>query len=218
MHERGDSVAAFVVAKRHSRRVRTLRIFIPTAAVVGLSVVVLGIFLNPLRALNNLPTTSGKLSISGTKIKMEAPRVAGFTKDERGYELTAEAAAQDLLNPTIVELKEIRAKIEMQDKVTVKMLATTGLYDTKGEKLTLSERILLQSSSGYEAQLSEANIDMRQGHIVSRRPVQVRMLQGKLDAKELEIMNSGEVIRFHGGVEMNLRIDPKSVSKDEAKP
>ncbi len=52
---------------------------------------------------------------------MEAPRVAGFTKDARPYEVTARAASQDITKPDIVELKEIRAKVEMQDKVTVEM-------------------------------------------------------------------------------------------------
>src|SRR6476469_3955481 len=63
---------------------------------------------------------------------MEQPRMAGFTPDARAYELSADAAAQDLTKPDIIELKKIHAKIEMQDKSSVEMTALGGLYDSKG--------------------------------------------------------------------------------------
>ena len=50
---------------------------------------------------------------------MEAPRLSGFTRDSRGYEVNAKAAAQDLSKPGVVELKEIRAKVDMQDSSVV---------------------------------------------------------------------------------------------------
>ena len=68
--------------------------------------------------------------MSGTKITMEAPRLAGFTRDARPYELTARAAAQDLTKPDMLELKDIHAKMEMQEQ-HVEIKAASGLYDTK---------------------------------------------------------------------------------------
>ena len=54
---------------------------------------------------------------------MEQPRLAGFTSDARAYELTADTAAQDMTRPDIVELRNIRAKVEMQDKTSMEMTA-----------------------------------------------------------------------------------------------
>ena len=142
--------------------------------------------------------------IKGTKITMQQPRLTGFTTDSRAYEFTANAAAQDITKPDFVELQQIRAKMEMADKSTVDMSADTGVYDMKTEMLTLNNNIHLVSSTGYEGRLSEAVVDMRKGNVVSEKPVWVKLLDGFLNAKRLEIVNNGEVIRF-GGVTMTLQ-------------
>ena len=120
---RGDSERAFRSARRHSRVVRILRIAIPLAVVVGLTGISLITYFNPLRMLAKLPININDLVVSGTKITMEKPRLSGFTKDARAYEFTADAAAQDLTKPDIVELRNIRAKLQMQDKSMMEMSA-----------------------------------------------------------------------------------------------
>ena len=109
---RGDSERAFRAARRHSRLVRILRVAVPAcgAARSVIDLVLVTCF-NPLRMLTNLPINVGDLVVSGTKITMEQPRLSGFTRDARAYELTADTAAQDITKPDIVELHNIRAKI-----------------------------------------------------------------------------------------------------------
>ena len=216
---RGNGARAFRAARRHSIMVRLLRVALPAAVVLVTLAVVLVTYFNPLRMLGKLPIDVGNLVISGTKITMEQPRMAGFTPDARAYELSADAAAQDLTKPDIIELKKIHAKIEMQDKSSVEMTALGGLYDSKGETLKLDRDILLTSSTGYEGRLSEASIDIRTGHVVSKHPVQLKLLQGTLDAKGLEIVNSGDLIRFDGGVKMILMLNqPAKDEPDNAPP
>jgi lipopolysaccharide export system protein LptC len=110
-------------------------------------------------------------------------------------------------------LREIRAKIDMQDKSVVEMTAVTGLYNTKSEMLTLGQNIVLSSSTGYQGRLSEAVIDIRKGNIVSEKPVEVKMLQGTLNANRLEVIDAGDLIRFDGGVVMIMNLN----KPDEAK-
>jgi lipopolysaccharide export system protein LptC len=107
----------------------------------------------------------------------------------------------------MVELHNIRAKVEMQDKTTMEMTAVTGLYDAKGETLQLDREIVLNSSTGYQGRLSEAMVDIRKGNVVSEHPVEVRMLQGTLNANRLNIVDSGDIIRFHGGVVMDMTLN-----------
>lgn len=216
---RGNSERAFRAARRHSIVVRVLRLALPAVVVLTTLAVVLVTYFNPLRMLGKLPIDVGNLVISGTKITMEQPRLAGFTRDARAYELSAEAAAQDLTKPDIIELKKIHAKIEMQDKSSVEMTAVSGLYDSKSETLKLNQDILLTSSTGYEGRLSEATIDIRKGNVVSEHPVEIKLLQGTLDAKRLEIADSGDVIRFDGGVKMVLMLNqPAKDEPDNAAP
>ncbi len=143
-----------------------------------------------------LPAEIGKLVIKGTKITMQQPRLTGFTSDSRPYEFTANAAQQDITKPDLVELQQIRAKIEMADKSIVHLWADTGLYNMKTDMLTLNDNIHLVSSTGYEARLRQAVVDMGKGNVVSDTPVWVKLLDGDLNAKRLEIVDKGDVLRF----------------------
>ena len=210
---RGDSARAFSSARRHSRVVRVMRIAIPLAVVLGLTGISLITYFNPLRVLAKLPINMNDLVVSGTKITMEKPRLSGFTKDARAYEFTAEAAAQDLTKPDIVELRNIHAKLEMQDKSVMEMSAVTGIYNTKQEILKLERDIVLTSSGGNKGRLSEATIDVRKGNVVSDQPVELEFLQGILNANRLEVVDSGDLVRFHGGVDMMLMLNDTALPK-----
>ena len=208
---RGDSERAIRSARRHSGMVRTLRIAIPLAVVVGLIGITLITYFNPLRMIAKLPINMNDLVVSGTKITMEKPRMSGFTKDERAYEFTAEAAAQDLTKPDIVELRNIHAKLQMQDKSIIEMSADIGTYNTKLEILKLESNIMLSSSTGNRGRLSVAMVDVRKGNVVSDLPVELEMLQGKLTANRLEIIDSGDLVRFFEGVDMVMMLDNTAI-------
>jgi lipopolysaccharide export system protein LptC len=215
---RPDSERAFQRAMRHSRRVRMLRVAIPVAIVLIVGASFLLSWLDPLRVFARLPTDVGKLVISGTKITMEAPKISGYTRDSRWYELTARSAAQDITNPNIIELQDIRAKIETEDKSTMDVAATEGSFDRKRGVLTLSRSIMLRSTSGYELHLEEAAIDTATGEIVSKKPVEVRSEQGTLNANRFEIVKAGELIRFDDGVIIKLlakQTDPGPSSTEQ---
>jgi lipopolysaccharide export system protein LptC len=205
--QRGDSARRFRAAKRHSRHVRMLRIAIPLAVLVGGGGFALATWLNPLRMLSRLPLSIGDVVVSGTKIKMENPKLSGFTRDSRRYDLTAGAAAQDLTRPGIVELQDINAAVEMDDNVSMKISAAEGLFDTKSEVLTLARNIVVTSSNGYEGHLEQAVVDVRTGNVVSEKPVTVKMLNGTIKANRLDILQAGDLVRFDKGVVVNMRLD-----------
>ena len=197
----------FRAAARHSRFVRFLRLAIPVGILLVAATIVVATFFNPFRLIAAFPIDPGKISLSGTKIVMELPRLNGFTSDSRPYELTARAAAQDITKPDILELKDINALVEMKDGQHVTIKSINGIYDTKGELLKLNDHIVLTSSSGYEGYLSEATVNVTTGHIVSEHPVEVKLLNGWLNSNRLEVMENGDLIRFGGGVELNLTPD-----------
>ena len=213
---RGDADRAFHAARRHSRAVRILRIAVPAGVVVGIIIITLVTYFNPLRMLAKLPINLDNLVVSGTKVTMEGPRLTGFTHDARAYELTADTAAQDMTKPDIVELRNIRAKVEMQDKSSMNLTALSGIYDSKGETLKLEQNILLKSSTGYQGRLSEAMVDIRKGNVISEHPVEVKMLQGTLNANRLDIVDSGDLVRFHGGVVMDMMMNQPPQAKSDA--
>jgi lipopolysaccharide export system protein LptC len=199
---RGDDARAFRKAMRHSRAVRALRLAIPAGILVAIAFGLVAARLDPLRVLTALPVDFSGLVVSGTKITMQQPRIAGFTSDSRPYELTAHAAAQDVANPDTIELQGIHGKSMMPDKTQFDLTADSGIYNSKTEMLTLRQNVVLKSSGGFEVYLSEAAVDVHSSNVVSEKPVQVRMQQGTINASRMEVVESGNEVRFGGGVTM----------------
>jgi lipopolysaccharide export system protein LptC len=198
--------ARFAIAARHSRMVRVLRIAVPSAVILAMTAIVAVSVFNPFRMLlPKLPLEMGNLVVSGTKITMESPHMAGYTPDQRPYEVWAKTATQDVTDPDHVDLKTLRAKVLMEDKTTTITLdARNGLMDTRQQLLDLRKDIFLQSSTGYEARLSQAFVDIGKGTVTSEEHVDVKLLNGTLTSDKLRITGGGEVVRFEGNVVMNL--------------
>lgn len=203
--ERRDPLREFEVAARHSRRVRLLKIAIPAA---GAAVVLVALVVSALRSFSiSVPLGDlGRLVLSGSKLTMEAPRLSGFTKDNRGYEVSAKSAQQDVTRPHVIELDDLFAKLDLADKGWARMNARRGSFDAKTELLTLGEGIFISTSQGYEGKLWEAKVDVRAGTIVSDKPVELNFLRGTLNANTLQVRENGQVMRFDGGVSMTVML------------
>jgi lipopolysaccharide export system protein LptC len=192
---RGGGDKLYRRAMGHSRRVRFLRVCVLLAIPAVLAAVTMQNYLPSIGGLR-LPAEIGNMVIKGTKITMQQPRLTGYTTDSRAYEFIANSAAQDITKPDLVELQQIRAKVEMVDKSLVRLWADNGLYDMKSDMLTLDDNIHLVSSTGYEARLTHALVDMGKGTVVSEAPVWVKLLDGELNSKGMEIADKGDVLRF----------------------
>ncbi len=208
--------ARFAIAARHSRIVRVLRVAVPAAVILSMAAIVLVSIFNPFRMLlPKLPLDMGNLVVSGTKITMESPHLAGYTPDRRPYEVWAKTATQDVTDPDHVDLKTLRAKVLMEDQSTVTLDALNGLMDTKQQLLDLHKDIYLQTSTGYEAWLSQAFVDMGKGTVTSDEHVDVKWADGTVSADKLKITGGGEVVRFEGHVVMNIDKLPPPESAPE---
>lgn len=197
--------ARFAIAARHSRLVRMLRIAVPAAVILAMASVIGVSIFNPFRMLlPKLPLDAGNLVVSGTKITMETPHLSGYTPDQRPYELWAKTATQDIRDPDHVELQDVRAKLLMEDRSTLFMDARNGNFNNKEQQLSLREQIFLRTTTGYEAHLTQAYVDMGKGTVSSDEHVDVKLTNGTIASDRLRITDGGEVIRFEGNVVMHL--------------
>ena len=56
---------------------------------------------------------------------------------------------------------------------------------------------------------------MREGTLVSEKPVELKLPEGMLDANRLEVIDSGDLVRFDGGVVMMLNAEkPRNAGSD----
>ncbi|WFU24777.1 LPS export ABC transporter periplasmic protein LptC [Bradyrhizobium sp. CB1717] len=195
--------AKFATAARHSRLVRILRVAVPVTVIASIAAIVsVSTFLNPFTI--PLKLDSGNLVVTGTRITMESPHMSGFTPDRRPYELWAKTATQDITDPDHVDLADLRAKVLMEDQSTLFLDARTGRFDNKQQQLDLHKDIFLRTSTGYEARLNSAFVDMGKGTVSSDERVDVKLTNGTLTADRLRITEGGDVIRFEGNVVMHL--------------
>ena len=207
---RGDEARIFRAAARHSRYVRFLRVAIPVVVVSSLGATALVAWFNPLKMLPRLPTEFGNIVVDGTKIRMDQLRIPGFTRDKRAYLLTARAASHDFTRADQVDLHDIDGTVELENNASMNVKAATGAFDSKNQILRLNDKVVL-TTDAYVVHLAEAVVDVRQGRVVSEKPVRVNLLNGVLDANRLEVSRADAVLLFDGGVSMMLTLDqPKT--------
>jgi lipopolysaccharide export system protein LptC len=202
--------AAFGVAVRHSRRVNFLRKALPIAGGAGLLFVILWTWIDPLRFASGLPIDVGHISISGTKLTMDAPKLKGFSRDGRPYTVTAESAAQDLTKANVIELSKIVGEFDLGGRGNMVLNAKSGIYDGKTEQMKLFDGIEFHSTEGHSGQLSEAFIEPRKGHLVTENPIDLFFTEGSLHGNRMEVFDQGKIIVFEGGVTMVLRMKESS--------
>ncbi len=195
-------------AVRHSSRVRFLRRVLPILALVILSIAGLVAWLDPFRIVRDFPVDVMKLSIQGNKLVMDAPKLSGFTKDGRGYNITATAAAQDLTKTNMIELDGIKANFALTNNGTTELTAVKGVYDAKGDIVRLTEGIVIRSTAGYEGKLQDATIEVKRGTVTTDSPVDITFNNGSIRADKMQVFENGARAIFEGGVTMFMRLPP----------
>ncbi len=186
-------------AYRHSGRVRAMRRLIPVVA-GGAVALLLAYLFNPFAA--PLPGVSvGPVTLAGSKVRMENPRLSGFRQGTRGYEVTADAALQDVRKPSQIELQQMRGHIATEDQGGIARLsATSGLFDTAREALDLKDDIRIWTDKGEEARLRSAAVAFKTGSISSQEPVTVSSPRANVKADTLDVVENGKRISFIGNV------------------
>lgn len=205
-------------ARRHSRLVRALRRAIPFGAGLAIVVYVALGALNPLRKLD-VAVSVGPIGVSGTKVTMENPRLTGYRKEGRPYEVTAAVALQDVRKPTLVELRQMRGRLATDDNGGVAHIeARSGLFDTAKESMELTDDIRLWTEAGQEMRLRSAAVDFKGGTVRSKDPVSVGFPEGSIDAESLEVADGGKSLAFVGRVRAVFSGEPARGVGSKAKP
>jgi lipopolysaccharide export system protein LptC len=209
-----DREEAFANARRRSTRVRRLR----RAILIGGFGTVVAMFLT---AVFN-PFTTGlsslglsNLSVEGTKIVMDHPKLAGFRNDGQAYLMTAKRALQDIKQPTIMELEKVEGEIGASGGESTHVTADSGLYDSLGERMELSNNVRITNGRA-NVLLQSVKFDFKSGAFRSDEPVEVRVSDGTTIVSDRAFaINHGEELTFDGHVK--TRIVPQTGQAANAK-
>ncbi|MBX9739180.1 MAG: LPS export ABC transporter periplasmic protein LptC [Beijerinckiaceae bacterium] len=208
---------AFRAAGRHSSRVVFLRRFILASSILGIvALVVIGVF-NPFGQLPQNVSISGG-NLDGTRVTMEKPKLNGYRKDGRPYEVRASSGVQDVRKPSIIELKDLDARIGMSDRSTVRVASPFGVYDSTREFMDFQGEVSIKSDTGYDIRMQSAQMDFKAGTVVSDKPVSVVMTNGTVLADRLDITDSGRLITFAGNVRSTILPEKDTSPGDQDEP
>ncbi len=211
-----EQAEAFADAHRHSRHVRFLKRAIVTGS--GAIILMLGAY-TIFDPFSKLPkgVAIANATLNGTRITMEQPRLSGFRKDGRPYELHARSGVQDIRKPKIIELNDIEAKIRVDAKDFVRVTAPAGVFDSGADVMQLrttpdEDRIRIKGPT-YSILLQTADVNFKSGTVNSQKPVSVKMQNGTISADTLDVIDNGKRITFTGNVRTVWQSPP-----DEKKP
>lgn len=198
-----DREQAFAKAKRRSARVRLLRLAILIGGLGAVAAMVVVAFFNPF-ATKLGALSFAALSIEGTKIAMDRPKLAGFRSDGQPYLLTAERALQDIKQPTIVQLEKVDGDIGMAGGEATHLSADAGVYDSVGENMELSKNVRIKNGR-FTVLLRSARFDFKSGVYGSDDHVEVHASDGTtIFADRAAALNHGQELTFEGHVRTNI--------------
>jgi lipopolysaccharide export system protein LptC len=203
-------------ADRHSRRVRILKIVLPSLGVVALlSVAVLGWakmhFASGVDVKNVLFSKDG--------LTMVEPRLSGRAQG-RTYDVSAARASQSVADPKVVRMEVVDGHVELDDGTSVKIVAAKGVYDGNRETLRLEDGITISDSKGWRAEGPSADVDLLGGRVAARAGVAISGPGATLAADALDLTDNGHRALFTGNVRVTIRpgapeaeVDPTPVSQ-----
>lgn len=201
---------AFAAADRHSARVRWLRrALIAAGALAALGVAAIA-WLDPFRALPEKVSLQ-QLGISGSRVTMELPKLAGFRRDGKPYSVTARTAVQDVKRANLIELTDLDANIGLNEHGAAHIVSAAGLYDSAKETMELRKDVLVKTESGYEVRLNSATINFPAGTMVSNEPVTALVRNSTIKSDSMRMSDGGKTLVFEGKVRTSvLPIDETS--------
>lgn len=195
-------------AIRHSRFVSLLRLLIPLGAVLSLIALVGYSILDPFR-VKSVSLDIGSLKLEGSAIMMERAEMKGYRNNDAPFNVTASKAVQDIKQPQIVNLTDLRSTITMPDHSDAKIAADTGIYDTQKQILNVNGQVLIETRQ-YTVRMKSAAVDFTSNSVISKEPVNVSAVGGVISADEFSVFDNGSRILFNGHVRSVFKSTPDS--------
>lgn len=204
------SAEAYRLAARHSARVRRLKVVLPAAAIaIGLVFVAVSIARTYLPADLQMESAS----IEDGKLVMLNPAISGRNDDGISYSMKAERALQDIKQPDVITLENIRAKMPVNETTIAEVEAATGVYDRGGNLLDMTAPFTIRLNTGLEAAFRSAHLDINGGRMNSDEPISIRSREASIVAQSLRMTDKGKVIVFEGKVVVD--VDPAAIRNRE---
>jgi lipopolysaccharide export system protein LptC len=208
----GDRTKAFRAAKRHSARVRMLRLLFPVGAVCAM-----GMYFLPSRisvAIKDGEASVESLEVSSGGLKMVNPRIKGVHEKYGVYDIKADHATQQAKNPELMNLTSISAEITSKTGEITVLTAPSGLYHSKQEELTFDNGVVIGGEAGISGTLKTATAFMQAHKLISHDPVDLAFHGTTIKAQSMTLYSGEGRAIFEGNVKVHLERKPKEAGNE----
>lgn len=203
---------AFGHAQRHSRRVRVLKLVLPTiAALIAIGFPIYSYMVAP----PSVAVQADGSAFSDGKLVMANPKLDGLTKENLPYSLNALRAIQSVENEGVIELEGIDAKLPVSADNIAAVDASHGVYDRDKNTLDLDREVTVSTTDGMVAKLKSAFLDMGKGTMTTDEPVDIAREGSRITAETMTVQENGKVLIFEKRVRLN--IDPAAAKAGKEK-
>lgn len=185
----------------HSARVKKLKVLLPLAALI-ISMLFIGVSFIRTFLPENLTIQSA--TIEDGKIVMESPAIAGRNDDGISYSMTAARALQDIADPNMISLENVKAAMPMSKDVIARVVASAGIFDRASDRMQLTAPFDVNLSNGLTAKFQSANMDIKAGTLDTPDTITISTPEASIVADSMKITDKGKTITFIGGVRVDL--------------
>ncbi|MCA1299829.1 LPS export ABC transporter periplasmic protein LptC [Stappia indica] len=203
----GEMASAQRAARRHSRRVRLLRLVIPGLGFLLLLAIVGAVAVNSY--LSSLGF--GPISLTADGLVMDNPELSGHDGD-RSYRVSADRAIQRISDPRMIDLERIVADLRLSAEQQVALRAARGTYNSGAETLDLADGIDVETNTGEKARFGSLRIFLDSGRIDTDDAATFTSSFGSLRAARMRFNQETGTLTFSDGISMTV-IPPNQESK-----
>ncbi len=193
---------SFRQARRHTLRVKVLRMALPIGA-AGIAAIY-GLVLASTWQLGRGRLSVGEVQVTADDLTMKNPKYFGVTKDGGRYEVRAKQAIVTFNQQAPIKLIGIDGDLVQPNNVVTKLSARHGLLDNAKSQLELYDGIEIDASNGLKARMSRATVYSKEHRIVSRQPVDVTMPTGRVRGAAMTLRTDTREAAFVGNVAVRL--------------
>lgn len=191
--------SAFPAALRHTARVTQLRRWIMWGAGGVVALVCLGLLIGSLRFLP-VDLNLARVALQGSRIVIETPKLVGYRKDGRPYEVRAKVGVQDIAKPDVFELEGLEVRIENAQDNSIVMTAEKGVYNTRADHAELTGGVNIRDDRNFDMRLAAAEMDFKASVMTSNKPVTLKIGGGEVKADAVEFSQKERRATFSGKV------------------
>lgn len=189
---------------RYSRFVGTMRLVLPSLAVVLLGLVLAW----PRLTANDDKFKIGFAQLSPNSVEnlsMVNARFFGINRRNQPFTLTADVATEDEPGSGLIVLDQPKADFLSPSGKGIYVESRRGFYNQKTQLLDLEGEVNLYHEDGYEMHTEKARVDLKASTAEGHVPVTGHGPQGRIDGEGFRILEKGAQVVVTGRSSMNLK-------------